>query len=202
MFAWNAFILTKQTIISCSLRKNSGKSIFRGLMSHSSLNHTHRSLTVILTEPWHRFKCLIWSSQTRSWDGKLIFRNFSVTNDKSCHFVQTYVIEILTKNQKCRYLMYTSQPKKRYKDFWKKKNFYVKTKTIFCYHLRQCLREAMGIVFSVCVGREGGCDLPPFENQDGLLKSVELRILMLWRKTMSHREFIHHHILWMSQKCR
>jgi hypothetical protein len=62
-------------------------------------------LTVILTEPWHWrscensnfengklftfvdstidvcrwFKCLIRSSQTRSWDGKLTFRNFSVT---------------------------------------------------------------------------------------------------------------------------
>jgi hypothetical protein len=27
------------------------------LMSHSSLNHAHRSLTVILTEPWHRRSC-------------------------------------------------------------------------------------------------------------------------------------------------
>jgi hypothetical protein len=27
------------------------------LVSHSSLNHTHRSLTVILTEPWHRRSC-------------------------------------------------------------------------------------------------------------------------------------------------
>ena len=26
--------------------------IFNSLMSHSSLNHTHRSLTAILTEPW------------------------------------------------------------------------------------------------------------------------------------------------------
>ena len=81
--------------------------VCNGLLSHSSLNHTHRSLTVILTEPWHRhrhscensnfqngklftfvdstihdrrwFKCLIRSSQTRSWDGKLTFRNISVT---------------------------------------------------------------------------------------------------------------------------
>jgi hypothetical protein len=75
------------------------------MVSHSSLNQTHCSLTVILTEPWHQsscensnfqngklltfvdstingrgwFKCLIRSSQTWSWDGKLTFRNFSVT---------------------------------------------------------------------------------------------------------------------------
>ena len=66
----------------------------------------HRSPTVILPEPWHRrsceisnfqngklftfvdstindrrlfLKCLVRSSQTRSWDGKLTVRNFSVT---------------------------------------------------------------------------------------------------------------------------
>jgi hypothetical protein len=43
----------------------------------------------------------------------------------------------------------------------------------------------MSIGFSVCVGR-GVVISPPFENQDGLLKSVELRILMFWRKTMSY----------------
>ena len=30
------------------------KVVCNGLVNHSSLNHTHRSLTVILTEPWHR----------------------------------------------------------------------------------------------------------------------------------------------------
>ena len=69
-----------------------------GLVSHSILNHTHRSLAVILTEPWHRcscencqngklftfvhstindrrwFKCLI-----RSQEGKLTYRNISIT---------------------------------------------------------------------------------------------------------------------------
>jgi hypothetical protein len=38
------------------------------------------------------------------------------------------------------YLIYTSQQKKRYKDFFKI-YFYVKTKTIVYYHLRQCLCE-------------------------------------------------------------
>jgi hypothetical protein len=31
--------------------------VCNGLMSHSRLNYTHRSLTVILTEPWHRRSC-------------------------------------------------------------------------------------------------------------------------------------------------
>ena len=87
--------------------------VYNDPMSHSSLNHTHRSLTVILTEPWHRrsckhsnfqngklftfvditindhrwFKCLIRSSQTRSWDGKLTFRNF-FRNDVIVCFVR------------------------------------------------------------------------------------------------------------------
>ena len=81
------------------------KVVCNGLVSHSGLNHTHRLLMVILTEPWHRrscensnfqngklftfvdstindrrwFKCLIRSSQTRSWDGKFTLWNFSVT---------------------------------------------------------------------------------------------------------------------------
>ena len=36
--------------------------------------------------------------------------------------------------------LYTSQQKKRYKDLFQI-HFYVKTKTIVYYHLRQCLRE-------------------------------------------------------------
>jgi len=36
--------------------------------------------------------------------------------------------------------LYTSQQKKRYKDFCQI-HFYAKTKTIVYYHLRQCLRE-------------------------------------------------------------
>jgi hypothetical protein len=33
------------------------KVVCNGLVSHFSLNHTHRSLTVILEEPWHRRSC-------------------------------------------------------------------------------------------------------------------------------------------------
>jgi hypothetical protein len=67
------------------------------------ITYVNVCVTIILTESWHRrscenlqngelftfvditikyrrwFKCLIWSSQTRSWDGKFTFRNFSVT---------------------------------------------------------------------------------------------------------------------------
>jgi hypothetical protein len=77
--------------------------VCNGLVSHSSVSHTHYLLTFILTEPWHRrscenfqngelftfvditikyhrwFKYLIWTPQTRSWDGKLTFRNFSIS---------------------------------------------------------------------------------------------------------------------------
>jgi hypothetical protein len=31
--------------------------VCNGLVSHSSLNHTHCSFTVILTGPWHRRSC-------------------------------------------------------------------------------------------------------------------------------------------------
>ena len=33
------------------------KVVYNDLVSYSCLNHTHRSLTVILTEPWHRRSC-------------------------------------------------------------------------------------------------------------------------------------------------
>ena len=79
--------------------------VCNGLVSHSSLNHIHCSLAVILMEPWHRRSCensnfqngklftlltaqlmtggdlnaLFDHGKTRSWDGKLTFRNFFVT---------------------------------------------------------------------------------------------------------------------------
>jgi hypothetical protein len=67
-----------------------------GPVSHSNMNHAHRSLTVILTEPWHWRSCenSIFQNdkwpQTRSWDGKLTLRNFSVTEQD----VNVYVVRI------------------------------------------------------------------------------------------------------------
>jgi hypothetical protein len=93
------------------------------LVSHSSLNHTHHSLIIILTEPWHRrscenssfqngklftfvdstinerrwFKCLIRSSQTRSWDGKLTTKFF--------HY-GTWIIPVNKRNDTKIFLIY------------------------------------------------------------------------------------------------
>ena len=55
--------------------------ICNGLVSHSSLNHTHRPLGVILTEPWHR----------RSYE------NSNFQNDKLFTFVNSTIVLITWK---------------------------------------------------------------------------------------------------------
>ena len=44
----------RRRIISLEMVILDIKVVCNGLVNYSSLNHTHRSLTVILTEPWHR----------------------------------------------------------------------------------------------------------------------------------------------------
>jgi hypothetical protein len=54
------------------------KVVFNGLVSHSSLNHTHHSLTVILREPWHRRS----SKNSNFQNGKLFTFVDSTINDR------------------------------------------------------------------------------------------------------------------------
>jgi hypothetical protein len=51
-----------------------------GLVSHSNVNHAHRSLTVILTEPWHRRSCENSIFQNDKWPQVIKMPNSIIAN--------------------------------------------------------------------------------------------------------------------------
>jgi ABC-type multidrug transport system permease subunit len=64
----------------------------------------------------------------------------NITN-KTLFYIRTFIIVIFNYTTVDFLNLYTSQQKKRYKDFFFQIYFYVKPKTIVYYHLRQCLCE-------------------------------------------------------------